>query len=74
MTEEKIEMLKVSAILFKNNVPIEEAKIIGAFIEELVSKNEFLIKRENKLQYIEQMFINKNVDLDLLTKIVMEDK
>ena len=74
MSEEKIEMLRVSAILFKNNVPIEEAKIIGAFIEELVRKNEFLTKRENKLQYIEQMFINKSVDLDLLTKIVMEEK
>lgn len=27
--------LKVSAILFKNNVPIDEAKFIGAFIENL---------------------------------------
>lgn len=27
--------LNISAILFKNNVPVDEAKIIGTFIEDL---------------------------------------
>lgn len=40
MNEEiKRNMLMVSAILFKNNVPVEEAKPIGVFIEKLIKKN-----------------------------------
>ena len=35
---------------------------------------EFLIKRENKLQRIEQMFKNGVVDLEALAKLVKEDK
>lgn len=34
---------------------------------------EFLIKRENKLQLIEQMFTSKIVDLSKLTSIVLGD-
>lgn len=33
----------------------------------------FLIKRENKLQQIETMFKNKEVDLDKLYKLVIEN-
>lgn len=33
----------------------------------------FLIKRENKLQQIETMFKNKEVDLDKLYKLVAEN-
>lgn len=33
----------------------------------------FLIKRENKLQQIETMFKNKEVDLDKLYKLVTEN-
>lgn len=39
MEEYKKEMLMISAILFKNNVPVEEAKPIGAFIEKLIEEN-----------------------------------
>lgn len=39
-------------------------------IEELKRKNTFLMKRENKLQIIEQMFKNGVVDLAKLDKIV----
>ena len=42
MEEYKKEMLMVSAILFKNNVPVEEAKPIGAFIEKLIKENQQL--------------------------------
>ena len=42
MEEYKKEMLMVSAILFKNNVPVEEAKPIGAFIEKLIEENQQL--------------------------------
>lgn len=41
--------------------------------EELVLQiMKFLIKRENKLQQIETMFKNKEVDLDKLYKLVTE--
>lgn len=37
MKEDIKKKLVVSAILFKNNVPVEEAKVIGAYIEKLES-------------------------------------
>ena len=40
--ETKKKMLLVSAILFKNNVPVNEAKEIGSFIEELTKENQEL--------------------------------
>ena len=40
--ETKKKMILISSILYKNNVPIEEGKIIGHFIEELVKENEKL--------------------------------
>ena len=46
------------------------------FIEDfkrLKRENEFLTKRENKLQTIEQMYKSGSVDLDYLRKIVLED-
>ena len=43
-------------------------------IHALITKNEFLTKRENKLQTIEQMYKSGSVDLDKLRKIVMEEK
>lgn len=39
-------------------------------IKELKQENEFLRKRENKLQMIEQMFKNKQVDLGDLCALV----
>lgn len=42
MIEEKKNMLMVSSILFKNNVPIEEAKPIGAYIEKLIKEKQEL--------------------------------
>ena len=40
--------------------------------KELKQKLDFLTKRENKLQQIEQMFKSGIVDLDELRKIVLE--
>ena len=45
-TEQSIKALQVSAILFKYNVPVAEAKVIGTFIEELIQENQEL-KRNN---------------------------
>lgn len=42
--------------------------------KELHKKNEFLMKRENKLQLIEQMFKNRSVDLEELSNLVMGDE
>lgn len=33
------EKLLISAILFKYNVPVEEAKIVGTYIEQLENQN-----------------------------------
>ena len=53
MNEEiKKKMLLVSAILFKNNVPINEAKEIGSFIENLQQENQRLkdtVAKNNKI-------------------------
>lgn len=45
----KKKMLTVSAILFKHNVPIDEAKRIGGFIEELIQENQMLRLTVEKL-------------------------
>ena len=42
-------------------------------IEKLRNQIEFLSKRDNKLQQIEQMFNNKVVDLSELSKFVKEN-
>ena len=42
-------------------------------IEKLRNQIEFLAKRDNKLQQIEQMFNNKVVDLSELSKLVKEN-
>lgn len=39
---------------------------------DLYDKNEFLTKRDNKLQQIEQMFKNGQVDLSELSKLVKD--
>lgn len=41
-------------------------------IEQLRHKIEFLTKRDNKLQQIEQMFKNGQVDLSELSKLVKD--
>lgn len=41
-------------------------------IEQLQNQIEFLTKRENKLQQIEQMFQNGTVDLSELSKLVKD--
>lgn len=38
--------------------------------EKLKKQNEYLIKRDNKLQMIEYLFENEPVDLSKLTKLV----
>lgn len=42
-------------------------------IEKLRNQIEFLSKRDNKLQQIEQMFNNKVVDLSELSRLVKEN-
>lgn len=42
-------------------------------IEQLRHKIEFLTKRDNKLQQIEQMFKNGQVDLSELSRLVKEN-
>ena len=54
MNKEEItyKKLKVSAILFKNNVPIEDAKYIGVFIEELEQENKRLEEENERLKLL----------------------
>lgn len=53
----QLKMLEISKILFLNNVPVDSAKIVGSFIEELIQENQSLKKQlkekddfTNKLQ------------------------
>lgn len=46
MTDDVKTKLRISAILFKNHVPIEEAKFIGKYIEDLEEKNRMLVQME----------------------------
>lgn len=51
---------------YKWNVLVD----IEQLILDLQHQNEFLMKRENKLQMIEQMFNSGIVDLEKLSKLV----
>lgn len=55
-------------------VPLVDLITTYVNYRELQKQNEFLTKRENKLQTIEQMFKSGSVDLDKLRKIVLEEK
>lgn len=76
MEEYKKEMLMVSAILFKNNVPVEEAKPIGVFIEKLIKENQQLKEkleanekaRKESLELLEKSydFIDEDYNKDLI--------
>lgn len=46
MTDDVKTKLRISAILFKNHVPVEEAKFIGEYIEDLEEKNRMLVQME----------------------------
>ena len=49
--EVKDKMLEIAKILFKNNVPIEQAKFIGNFIE---TQNNKLQQKENIIKEIRE--------------------
>ncbi len=51
---------------------LRENGLMYAENKDLKQKLDFLTKRENKLQQIEQMFQNGIVDLDELKEIVLE--
>ena len=51
-----------------NELPTEIKEFIS--ISQLETQNKFLMKRENKLQRIEQMFKSSSVDFDNLSKLV----
>lgn len=70
MSEEEIlkSKLKVSAILFSYNVPVEEAKIIGTFIEELQQENSQLKEDIKGLQCERQTLYNTIHDLKKANK------
>lgn len=48
--EQSMYAIKVSSILFKNNVPVDEAKIVGSFIEKLCKENTNLKQALNEIR------------------------
>ena len=67
--ETKKKMMLICSILYRSNVSVEEGKIIGHFIEELVKENEKLnhykllyqkVKERNDkaVEYIEELYDN----------------
>lgn len=51
----------------------EDYKILYSDFEKLKKENEFLRERENKLQNIEFVFNQKEVDLHRLSQVIMEE-
>lgn len=77
--EQSIKALQISAILFKYNIPIAEAKFIGSFIEELIQENkkqkEVIDKAINwTKEYIKQWDSEDDVisDMKILLNILKE--
>ena len=56
----------------KKNDYLESIKKLRTENRKLKKENKFLIERENKLQTIEQMFVNKQVDLKELNEIILK--
>lgn len=52
----------------------EDYKTLYCDFKRLEDANKFLRERENKLQLIEQLFKNEQVDLSELAKIVKENE
>ena len=50
----------------------EDYKMLYCDFKRLEKEMDFLKERENKLQLIEQLFINEPIDLTKLAKIVKE--
>lgn len=87
MTDDVKTKLRISAILFKNHVPVEEAKFIGKYIEDLEEKNRMLVQMERntyetsqeimaELTSEKQELIDylKNEDADLKENVVIFEK
>lgn len=69
MNEEiKKKMLLISAILFKNNVPVNEAKEIGSFIEQLQQEN---INLKQKIDKAIEIFENEIKSLKERKRLIM---
>ena len=69
--EQSIKALQVSAILFKYNVPIAEAKFIGSFIEELIQesqKQKEVIDKLNKYFHNNYLISTKDIK-DILSEV-----
>lgn len=58
---------EISEVYLENDEALNEC--VNAY-NNLYDKIDFLTKRENKLQQIETMFANGNVDLERLSKLV----
>lgn len=80
--EEMLENAKgiVEHHLFVTDVTCEPPSYISLaydvkkYLPVLKQQNEFLTKRENKLQTIEQIYKSGSVDLEKLRKIVLEEE
>lgn len=69
--EQSIKALQISAILFKYNVPIAEAKFIGSFIEELIQesqKQKEVIDKLNKYFHNNYLISTKDIK-DILSEV-----
>lgn len=69
--EQSIKALQISAILFKYNVSIAEAKFIGSFIEELIQesqKQKEVIDKLNKYFHNNYLISTKDIK-DILSEV-----
>lgn len=64
MKSEVNNMLKVSEVLFKNNVPVEEAKLIGSYIERLIKDKEELNAKTIIMEKYLELIVDLSYDYD----------
>lgn len=67
--QSKEEIEKLNSIIDKQD---RDIVTLSKGNKQLKEQNEFLIKRENKLQQIEMMFKNRNVDLEELSNLILD--
>lgn len=67
--DKKIKMLEVAKILFLNEVPEEQSKYIGSFIEE---QNAEIERLTISLQAQEELTMNEHIKVEKLCSIIKE--
>ena len=67
----QLKMLEISKILFLNNVPVDSAKIVGSFIEELIQENQSLKKQLKEKDVIIDFSKSNSNEIDCQIRAIL---